>query len=243
MTSPAVLPVEVKERPPSFRLEEITDDEPRIEYPQGESAQVFEFRTALSSEALRRVRLTSPPKLLNRARLRLGELRRIIGGGYQDEDEVQSPLSEFAIQTALDVTRQLESKPPQFNVAFSPMPDGGVRLQVVGVERTVSVVVTPDGRELLGQYASSTSYDREELNGAAAAGEVCRNVCPMTEEARPDQKTAKSCSRTRRSYISGRCGLYWSTDTTFPLRHSFSAEGRRDVEWRAGFKAIRKRSL
>ena len=155
----------------SFRLTEtLTDDKRQINYSQDERAQNFELSVALSSEVYVRPRRTSaPPKMADSARLRLRDLQRMIGSGYTDEDGVQAALSEPAIDTALEITRQLEARSPSLRVAFFPLLDGGVRLQAVGAQLTVSLVVMPDGVGMFGQYASSSAYHREEFNGPVTA--------------------------------------------------------------------------
>jgi hypothetical protein len=113
-------------------------------------------------------------QIIERAQSRIDWLQEMIGEGVTDEDgdedEAQRPLSPFAVRKTLEVIRHLADWPSASDVAIFPLPEGGLHLQVVGAERTVSLAIPPDeGKSLLGEYASRSTYHREEFDKVSAA--------------------------------------------------------------------------
>ena len=102
---------------------------------------------------------------------RIYELRNIIGKGVVDNDDedYQLPLNKFATAAALRIAMYLHGSPNVTDLAVFPLPDGGIQLQTVGVERTVSLTIPPKGNELFGEFASQHVYHRETLSDALGA--------------------------------------------------------------------------
>lgn len=86
-----------------------------------------------------------------------------------NENGAAVEVAAQAERAALAIFEAFRRDPPRSAVAIFPRPDGGLRLQSVGRERTVLLDITADGAGLAGEYAGEDVFHEETLRSIAAA--------------------------------------------------------------------------
>jgi hypothetical protein len=102
---------------------------------------------------------------------RIRQLELLLASGQMDDDdEPQSLLSPDAIRNATDIVLEIAQAGPPGPVGIFPTPVGGLALQAVGADYTVSIEVSDNPDEsMLAKYAGIDVFHRETVRDAATA--------------------------------------------------------------------------
>ena len=90
---------------------------------------------------------------------------------WNSSEEPQADISPNAVHTAMSIFERLTWNPPAERVAIFPTETGGLRLQVIGEERALTLDIADDGQEMQGSYAGDDVYHAETFRTVGAAAD------------------------------------------------------------------------
>ena len=122
-------------------------------------------------------------KFVERALERIAKLQAlsndpsVSGDDLADEDDPPHPLSQQASEAAIAIIQELASLDPARELGIFPTQQGGLALQTIGSQNTVTVEVPASGDigGLLGKYAAFDTYHREILRDPRVAADFLVN--------------------------------------------------------------------